>query len=263
MFFKKLDEGLTLRRTGDLYADILPTPYDVVVFGRELLQDVDRLVLILLHSMLAAIFEEQWHPSVDDNQVDRVGAQTLLFPRGEPVELEVVVPIGRSLHVEELLQLCGLWGFEQLAEKVARLAQQLCKLADAQGRIAIGALTEELPEVASDRGKTSPLTQCLIVGLQLAGILVLKAAFQHTRLSKKDGLDPWQSVAPSGEKGLACGLGYQLERKAVDPASKIMGHQPIAALLPVAVALLQQPPDGRTLGLQTFEEKAFQGIAHI
>ena len=257
MFFKELDEGLALRRIGGLYANLLPTPYDLVVFGWELLQDVDRLVLILLHPMLAAILEEQGYPSVDDNQIGRVEAQTCFFYWGEFVELEVVVPIGRSFHVEELLQLCGLRCFEQLAEKVARLAQQLCKLADAQGGIAIRALAEELPEVACDGGKMSPLAQSFVVGLHLAGVVVFEASIQHPGLTKEDGLDPGQTVTPTGQQGLACGLGHQFERKSVDLAPEVVGHKPIAALLPIAMAFLEQTPDGGAFGFQTFDKKAF------
>ena len=94
MLFKELDEGLALSRAVSLYANLFPSPYDLVVFGWELLQDVDRLILILLHPMLTAIFEEQRHPGVDDNQIDCVEAQSFFFSRGILVELEVVVPIG-------------------------------------------------------------------------------------------------------------------------------------------------------------------------
>ena len=134
----QLYESLSLGSIFGTNASLLPVTHNMVAFGWQLFQQVDSLILILLHAVLVAILEEQWHPGIDDKHVDKRRTDLFFLARRRFVELEMVVPIGGSAYVEKLLKLSDIRCFQQMAEEVARLAYQLSKLADTQGRISIG-----------------------------------------------------------------------------------------------------------------------------
>ena len=103
----------------------------------------------------------------------------------------------------------------------------------------------------------------LVVGLELAGVFVGEVALQQPRLPHEEGLDALGTVAPAGKEVHVGGFGQQLEGETVGLAPEIVSQQPVAALLPVAVTLVEKALHGVAFPLQPLEQQAVEGAVEI
>ena len=167
-----------------------------------MLEEVDGAVLVGLLCMLVAVLEKKRHYGVDDEEINKLGTHPFGLPRRRGIKTVMVVPIGGSCEVEELLEIGGALGFEQSAEKTVGTADKLCKLADAQGGETVRPQSGETPQMGRDRGKPGSSSKGSVVGLELTGVVIFKIAFQKTRLTHEKSLDALGLVPPTGKEGL-------------------------------------------------------------
>lgn len=233
-------------------------PDDAVVLGRELLEEVDGAILERLLGMLAAVEEEQRHPGVDDETLSELGTGVLGFAGRRAVETVVVVPIRGGREGEELTKAVGGGGLEETAEKACRTADELRKLTDADGGEAVGTHAGETPQMGRHRTQARGIADGLIVGLQLARVVIIEIAFKQARLPHKERLFALRLVAPAGKNGVGRGEGQQLERERIGCAAEIMGKGEEEALLPVAATALEQTLHVGTLVFETVEKETVE-----
>ena len=98
---------------------------------------------------------------------------------------------------------------------------------------------------------------------ELAGVFVGEVALQQPRLPHEEGLDALGTVAPAGKEVHVGGFGQQLEGETVGLAPEIVSQQPVAALLPVAVTLVEKTLHGVAFPLQPLEQQAVEGAVEI
>ena len=129
---EKLQESLAFGGVAGSDTRLLPAADNGVVLGRQLLQQTDSLVLILLLTEFHPIDKQQGHPRVDDKHVGLHTAYPLgVVVVGRLVKLVVVVPIGGSLADEHLLQLLDIGYLQQTGEKVGSARKKMGELTDA------------------------------------------------------------------------------------------------------------------------------------
>ena len=71
----KLEQGLAFGGIAGNDSALTPTPHDNIVLGRQLGEQTDGLIFIVLLIMLGAIDEKQRDPGVDDDDIGLHPAQ--------------------------------------------------------------------------------------------------------------------------------------------------------------------------------------------
>ena len=128
----KLQESLAFGGVTGSDTRLLPAADNGVVLGRQLLQQTDSLVLILLLTEFRSIDEQQGDPRIDNKQV---GLHTTYPFRpaivSELVKLVMIIPIGGGLTGKQLLQLLDIGHLQQIGKQIGNTRKKVGKLTNA------------------------------------------------------------------------------------------------------------------------------------